>query len=505
MLLAVIFTGALMRAILMPLPGNSGDVAALIRFADQVLDGGPQSLYDPEDLRQVEGSFTYPPLFPMLLAVSLYLERAIRQAVLDTGGEGFAASAGALDSLVVKAWAVAGDALLAWCAWQEVRRVRGRRRATVVVAAILWSPALAYGGAYWGQIDAMLAACVVAASTAMLDRRWWSVGAWMAIGALLKPQMVVAAPIIGLGTIIIGGRRGVVHSGVAALATGAAITSPFWLTGRLGLLGDTYLHAVGAIPAVTVNADNGWTALCSLPLTLTCGSDQELLGWGLTYSHAGLVALSACAFVVSVSLLPAFRSLGKQPTANALPAGRERGDRATVLLGMSILYIGFFMLPTQVHERYLLPGVAILAISIVNYSDSIILYAIFSLTLLANLVAVVGISEYSQVVIYTAGFTPLRVSLINSILFFNCIALLVSLIGAPARMPPYRTSRAFRMRWALPGAVCAGAISFCSAVSAWSWPDATYVFTDWLILTGAGSIVVRIGMGALRRMNLLHL
>lgn len=120
----VILVAVLIRLVLLPLPGNTSDIATFVRFADQVLDHGPQSLYDPADLGQVQGHFTYPPLFPMLLAGSLWIERDIAQLLRGTSLERVDAISSEFDALVVKTWAVFGDAFLAWFAWREVHRSR---------------------------------------------------------------------------------------------------------------------------------------------------------------------------------------------------------------------------------------------------------------------------------------------------------------------------------------------------------------------------------------------
>ena len=486
----VILAALVMRAMLMPLPGNSSDIATFINFADQVLAHGPQSLYDPADLGQVQGHFTYPPLFPMLLAGSMWIERVAVQLLRGASAGGIVALSSEFDALVVKAWAVAGDALLAWFAWREVHQSRGRRWATAVVAAILWSPAIAYCGAYWGQIDAMLAACVVAAVTAMLNRQWWFVGAWMSVGMLLKPQMVVAMPVIGLGVIMIGRIDGVVRAVIASIGVGALLLSPFWVTGRLGVLGSAYLHAAGAYPAVTVNADNAWTALCAIPLGLTCGSDAELIAWGLTYRQVGLLAFGGCVTFVLALLIPEFRFLAQGGRGASVVFERENRARAAIFLGTSIIFLGFFMLPTQIHERYLLPGVAVLGISIANYRDARVLYVIFSVTLLANLLAVVEISGGLSQQFYQLGFNPHKIAWLNCVAFLGCLMLLAEANQVKKISINSGNLQLFIRRWTIPGALTASLMSLGGAVGVWSFPNFNESLIDWIILTCAGNVVV---------------
>jgi hypothetical protein len=488
----VILVAVLIRLVLIPLPGNTSDIATFVRFADQVLDHGPQSLYDPADLGRVQGHFTYPPLFPMLLAGSLWIERDIAQLLRGTSLERVDAISSEFDALVVKTWAVLGDAFLAWVAWREVHRSRGRRWAAVVVGAILCSPAIAYGGAFWGQIDAMLAACVVAAVTSMLNRQWMVVGAWMAVGMLLKPQMVVVMPVVGLGVMMIGRIEGVIRAGVGSVGAGAVLTAPFWITGRLGVLGSAYLHAAGAYPAVTVNADNAWIALCAIPLGLTCGSDADLVAWGLTYGHVGLLALGACVALILALLVPEFLFLAQVGRGSSVLFERENRARAAIFLGTSVSFIAFFMVPTQVHERYLLPGVALLAISIANYRDARVLYVIFSATLLANLLAVVPISVGLAQQFLHLGFNPQKIAWLNCVAFLGCFLLMAEASRISRSSNHSSNLQLFIRHWSIPGVVSAVLISFVSVINYWSFMNVNESLIDWLILTCAGNVVLRL-------------
>lgn len=492
LLVSIIIFGALIRVVLLPLPGNSSDVATFVRFADQVLKFGPQSLYEPTDLGQVQGHFTYPPLFPMILAGSFWVERAILRLLWQPSEAAFGAASSQLDDLVVKGWAVAGDAFLAWFAWREVCRFQGQRSATVVVAAILWSPAIAYAGAYWGQIDALLAAVVVAAVSSMLNRQWWLVGAWVSVGMLLKPQMVVAVPIVVLGTVILGRLGGAVRAGCASLGVGAMLTLPFWATGRFGVLASAYLHAAGAYPAVTVNADNIWTALCSLPLGLSCGSDSELLVWGLTYRQVGLLCLSVYVTFVLFLLARPFMILSEIDRKISSNIELENNARGIVFVGMSLVFFAFFMLPTQVHERYLLPAIALMSI-LVNYNKEYrIIYSILSFNFLLNLISVVTISATISRSIQSLGFTPQNISWINCIVFVIMLFDYIENLREKAFEKQSKMHGNSHMQWILSATMCVSIISIESQVFMNSSMFLTENTSIWIIITCAGIVFIRL-------------
>ena len=476
----------------MPLPGNTSDVATFVRFADQILEFGPQSLYEPTDLGQVQGHFTYPPLFPMILAGSVWVERAILRLLWQPNESAFGAHSSQLDGLVVKAWAVAGDALLAWFAWREVRQSRGRRSANVVVAATLWSPAVAYAGAYWGQIDSMLAAVVVAAVSSMLNRRWWLVGIWVSFGMLLKPQMVVAVPIVALGTVILGRLGGVVRAACASLGVGAILTVPFWATGRLGLLASAYLHATGAYPTVTVNAYNIWMALCAMPLGLTCGSDVELLVWGLTYRQVGLLCLGACVASVLALLVRPFMILSEIGTEIPHRIRVENRARGAIFLGMSLVFLAFFMLPTQVHERYLLPAIVILTTLITLNTEYKLLYLILSITFVVNLMSVISISSDIFENIVLLGFSPLHISWINLSILIIMICCIVEEVWANAFEKKAQICTNYNNRWWISVTMCVGVISIMNQAALSLMMYLPESISIWIIIICSGSVLARL-------------
>jgi hypothetical protein len=101
-----------------------------------------------------------------------------------------------------------------------------------------------------------------------------------------------------------------------------------------------------------------------------------------------------------------------------------------VLFSAFILFFGFFMLPTRIHERYLFPALSVLALMFMFLKKTRPLYVILTATCLVNQAYVL----YWLNVYANAGYTygpnltgdpvAIAVSLINLIVFLYVLVLM---------------------------------------------------------------------------------
>jgi len=140
----------------------------------------------------------------------------------------------------------------------------------------------------------------------------------------------------------------------------------------------------------------------------------------------------------------------------------------------------------------LLPGVALLAISIANYRDARVLYVIFSATLLANLLAVVPISVGLAQQFLHLGFNPQKIAWLNCVAFLGCFLLMAEASRISRSSNHSSNLQLFIRHWSIPGVVSAVLISFVSVIDYWSFMNVNESLIDWLILTCAGNVVLRL-------------
>ncbi|HET8630641.1 MAG TPA: hypothetical protein VFL91_24755 [Thermomicrobiales bacterium] len=299
--------------------------------------------------------YNYPPAYLYVLRVAGLLYQTLRP---DGAWQDHL-----LTALLKLAPILAELALGGFLYW-VARRHRGARVAIWTAAAYLLSPGLIWDTAYWGGIDALHALCLTVALVAAAARRpvvSWPLAA-LAIGAKLLAAPGALATLPGP----LRARRWprlALAAGVA-FAAGLLLSLPVLLRGRFLLMVRLMFSNLGNSALISANAHNLWW--------LVTGGD----GWrpdtlrvlpGLTYRDAGL----------------ALFALGSAWTLWQL--WRSPNDLADVCLAGAFLTLAFCLLTTEVHENWGYALFAPLALGAALRPRYRPLYALLSLTFLANL------------------------------------------------------------------------------------------------------------------------
>jgi hypothetical protein len=95
-----------------------------------------------------------------------------------------------------------------------------------------------------------------------------------------------------------------------------------------------------------------------------------------------------------------------------------------VLFAAFVLFFGFFMLPTRIHERYLFPAFAVLALLFPFLKKVRPVYVVLTLTCLVNQAYVLSFLNANQF-IQSSDFVVFTVSLINSVTFLYVLMLMI--------------------------------------------------------------------------------
>ncbi|MBD5655381.1 MAG: hypothetical protein IAI50_09380, partial [Candidatus Eremiobacteraeota bacterium] len=273
-----------------------------------------------------------------------------------------------------------------------VRRFASVAWGFAAAAAFAFNPAIIFISAYWGQVDSVAAGLTLGSLLLLLDADRHTgraatlsiVGAWLllAYSILIKPPAIVVAPlylayVFATDDMASRVRRavatgiGVVASfGLAYLAalafnpTYSPVAQFAWLLGR-------YAYASGVYPYNSVNAFN----LYVMAVNHFWQADSNLIpNWTIAGHTFGLplydwgIGLFGAAVLLVVSRYV------------------QRRDSPALLEAAMILSLGYFVLSTRMHERYIFNAV-LLATPLVFFRKRY-LYAtvILSLTLLLNLI-----------------------------------------------------------------------------------------------------------------------
>lgn len=331
-LLAAAF--ALRAALALTVPGYGVDMGCFGAWAGRMAEGGPASFYE-------EGYFCdYPPAYMLVLGVQGILANLLGIPLASMGMQAF-----------IKLVPIACDIALSALLYHTAKRRMGTAAALGLAAILALNPAFLITGSCWGQIDAVL--CLMLCLTLLEARegRWQTALPLFALAVLTKPQAGLLAP-LGLAALM---KEGFTHAG-----TGRRIAAGL-LAGLVVTLGIVLPFAWGENPAAWLFDLYRTTLSGYNHATLSTGNLMFLLGGNwvdestavfgpVTYAQIGYT-LMALSFAAGMAVY----WKGK---------GRERLFTAAAL-SMQLV----FVLGTKMHERYILPALALLFFAYVETGD----------------------------------------------------------------------------------------------------------------------------------------
>jgi len=372
--------------------GYAPDIAFWKSWLSFATANGIQNVYALEMPGQ-----TYPPVFLYLLWALGLLYRGIWPNAGDS----------AWLTAFVKFPAVAADLVAA----AILAAYAGRRAASPVgpgrspgsvrgggfdprVAAALFAlnPVLIWLSSYWGQVDVLHGGLAAGAWGAALAGAPALAGILLVLGVLVKPQGLLVLPAAAALLARRTGGRGLARAVVAGAAVGAVVTAPFIISGYGGRLVGIYAGAGDVYPYVSVNAFNPWwcvTVLRPHGISRPLMSDAITLAGPLTLRALGLVLFAlASAWIVW----------------RVARAERPDADPSRAWRLLTLQWMAFFLLATQVHERYLVPAILSFAPAVVLDRRWLVPWLALTGAILLNILYVVpGWSGVASVVRVISG------------------------------------------------------------------------------------------------------
>ena len=324
------------------------------------------------------------------------------------------------------------------------RRLAGPRAGLLAAAGWLFNPASIFLSVSWGQWDS-ISACVtlLAIWLALRGNPVWALPA-LTYACLIKPQLGVLVPLVLLawwlwhwrvrpaGAAAASRRHGPRQLGALAVAAvlAAAVFLAVDLPFSVGLpplatrwtIVERASAALNRYTIISANAFNLWGVLS--PGDLRRNDHQHAL-LGVTFQQLGTLLLAA-------TLIAILALFWRHPTPDMLVWA------ATATL------LALFMLPTRMHERYLLPAVALAALAAACAPRRLWWLGVaLSATFLVNLVVVYRLAGGGNVAggsRQSAASTVLVVSSVNLCLLLALLAVGVTLarrpLGLVGEVPP---------------------------------------------------------------------
>ncbi|MDO5299288.1 MAG: phospholipid carrier-dependent glycosyltransferase [Clostridia bacterium] len=310
--------------------GYGVDMGCFSAWAGKMASGGPVNFYE-------EGYFCdYPPAYMLVLGALGALANLLG---IPLGGMGM--------QMMLKLVPIACDMVLAVLVFRATDRVAGRRGALGMAALMAFNPAFVITGSCWGQIDSVLAVLLVLMLTAAREGRWQAAIPIFAVAVLAKPQAGLLAP-LGVAALIkdIAGRqrRQAGRNIGLGLLFGAAVTAvivlPFSLRQDSALwIVDKYVETLSSYDYATLSTGN---------LMFLLGGNWvkngEAVIASLSYGQLGM-ALMVVSFAAGIAVY-------------------LRGEgRKRLFLSSAVTMQLVFVLGTKMHERYILPALALLLLA----------------------------------------------------------------------------------------------------------------------------------------------
>jgi Gpi18-like mannosyltransferase len=358
----------------------------------------------------------YPPLFVVLLAGLSKLYAAAVPSLEITP----------LQYVLIKLPTVVADmatGAVIYLAAAGIDQRRGKASRLPLLAAGLWllNPAVIYVSSIWGQFEAIQALWMMAALLAAAKKRWGWSGVFMGLALLTKTQAITIAPLLAL-LAWWSGWRALLRWGGAVIAVMAAGLLPFWFGGAAQSLRSLYVDAVGYYPAMSMNAYNPWfiAHIRTRELLGYWVEDSTALLGPVTIRHVGMALVIAYGLLVVFVLYQRWRAPSDQPAAEA-----DAAQQIGTFFAAGLLIFGFFMLATEMHERYILPALAPLALAAALLRPARLPFVLLSATVFLNLIHVLPLTRDQIALMERLPDIRFAISLANTALLVWWTALFV--------------------------------------------------------------------------------
>jgi Gpi18-like mannosyltransferase len=366
------------RFLLFPTQGYVNDLNTFAYWFNTAAEHGPRVFYTV--VFEAAGWIDYPPFNVYFFWVFGSLAK-----VLSLSGMNY----------VIKLLPNIFDTATAFLIYVFVRKRLDFKAALLAAALYAFNPAVIFNAAVWGQFDAIYTFFLVLSLLLALSSKPELSAVTFTLGILTKPQSIALLPLITFLILRKCGLRRFLTSLIAGAATIFVVILPFEWSNPITFLSNIYFGAYGGYAVTSVNAFNMW-ALGGLWVS---DGNFFVLGW---------ILLGALAAFTLYVLHKRFNVSGE----------------LLVLFSAFVLFFGFFMLPTRIHERYLFPAISMLVLMFPFIKKVRALYVVLTATLFVNISYVLYWLNTDSSRNLSGDPVVLGVSVINLIAFLYVLVLM---------------------------------------------------------------------------------
>jgi dolichyl-phosphate-mannose-protein mannosyltransferase len=264
-----------------------------------------------------------------------------------------------LFTILIKAPANIMDIVTSFLIFSIVKKYSSFRIAYLSMIFYAFNPAIIYDSAVWGQVDSVNTLFILLALMLIVSDKLELAGVSMAVAILTKPLSLVVLPFIAILMIKNQKPLRLIKIFLVSAFTFIALALPFFLKSSLYQLIKIYTSGYSYYSYNSLNAINLWA------LSGFWKSDETIF-WVLSYRIWGYILFGLLFVYVAYLTI-------------------KSKDSNSIYFATAVLFFGFFMLFTRVHERYLFPMFAPLVIAASLNRRLNYVYWIMTLTFLFNL------------------------------------------------------------------------------------------------------------------------
>ncbi|HWS30652.1 MAG TPA: phospholipid carrier-dependent glycosyltransferase [Clostridia bacterium] len=360
--------------------GHPTDIACFMSWSNSMVEYGPSGFYE------LAGFADYPPGYMYVLWVLGLIARLFN---LPYGGAGYA--------LLVKLPAIFADLAAAYIVYKLAKKRFSGKISLLLAALIAFNPTMAFVSGAWGQIDQLLALGLLAVIWLFLDRKIVWAGLVYGLVILLKPQALMAGPLIAVAYFAYlhdFGFKNILKLLTAVIGALAVIVlfalpftgnqEPFWLL-------DKYFSTATSYPYASVEAFN---------LLALLGGNWK--------------SVDSTLFIFSYKTWGTIFILLSVAYASVLYLKGRKSEPHALTLSAAFLIAALFTFGQYMHERYLFPALLLLLVAFIQFKDKRLLgvYGFLSVSMLLNVLAAFVIVDHQ----YARGTEYDALSLAGSVL-----------------------------------------------------------------------------------------
>jgi Gpi18-like mannosyltransferase len=278
-------------------------------------------------------------------------------------------------SILLKMPAILADIATALLIFLIVRKYGSFRLAFISMISYAFNPAIIYDSAIWGQVDSVYTLFFMLALMLFVSGKQMLSGVSMALAILTKPQSLVLVPFFAL--VMIKKKSPLTLAKIISVSFAAfvIVALPFYLDTSILDLFKLYFTSYIQYPYNSLNAFNFWAFGGLFQPDNTQFLFMTYRMWG--YLMFGLIFMYVSHFVL------------------------KNKDDKSIYIASAILFFAFFMVLTRIHERYLFPMFAPLAVAMTLDRRFSYVYVIATFTFLFNLHYV--LEEYKTGIAFPYG------------------------------------------------------------------------------------------------------